>query len=448
MTTRPPIVVPGRVNDAPTYRYWGKTKPPANAERLCAVDPRTASDDPTLATLRIYGPIDSWGGYWGTSAKEVAQALDLLGSDIKKIQVRVNSGGGSVFEGIAIANLFRAHPAEVEAVVDGLAASAASVIVAACDRRVMSPGTQFMIHDVWSSAWGCNAAEMRKEAAVLDKLSDGLAELYADVAGGTREQWREVMVEETWYTATEAAAAGLVDEVAIVPNLGAAATAGDDEVDPVLEDDELLDLFDLSVFNHAGRDKAPAPTLPSASAVGSNNTPGGTAMAFTSEQLTTMRTQLGLPETADEGTIVAALAEALEERAEDPAPTRAAATPPAGMSVISDDVLAELRTSAAEGVAARQQQRIETRDRALDAAVQAGKIAARQRDDFAKLYDADPTGTTGLLDNLAAGLVPVAELGHSDPTVQSSTELAAPAGAAAFLGQLSVSLDAVTKENS
>lgn len=171
-------------------------------------------------------------------------------------------------------------------------------------------------------------------------------------------------------------------------------------------------------------------------------------MAFSPEQLTTMRTQLGLPETADETTIVAAMSEALEERAEAPAPVAPAASVPEGMVLMSNDILTELRASAAQGVEARAQQRTEQRERVLDAAVQAGKIAVRQRDDFAKLYDADAAGTTSLLDSLAAGLVPVAELGHADPTVQSSVQLAAPAGAAAFLGQLGVSVDDVTKEAS
>src|SRR5690606_31529644 len=125
MARRTPIAIPCAENDAPTYRFWGTNKPPKNAAVLCAVNPRVATDDPTKATLRLYGPIDSWGGYWGTSAKEVAQALDALGDDVTEIQLRVNSPGGSVFEGLAILNLLRAHPATVTAVVDGLAASAA-----------------------------------------------------------------------------------------------------------------------------------------------------------------------------------------------------------------------------------------------------------------------------------------------------------------------------------
>jgi len=414
MPQRTPIAVPGAENDAPTYRYWGRTKPPKNADVLCAVQPRIAADDPAKATLRLYGPIDSWGGYWGTSAKEVAQALDALGDDVTDIQLRVNSPGGSVFEGLAILNLLRAHPATVTAVVDGLAASAASYVVAGCDQRVMAPGTQMMIHDPWSSAWGCNAAEMAKAATTLDKIAQGLADLYADVAGGTSEGWRDVMREETWYTADEALSAGLCDQVAVVPNLGAASTAGDDEPDTD-DDGELLDAFDLSVFSHAGRPQAPAPTPPNASAVGSTHTQGGSAVAFTTEQLTTMRDKLQLSETADEAAIVAAVEAVVDESLEERPPSNdrgASAKVPDGMSLVETTVLDDLKTGAAAGRAAQKQLADQARDALIEDAIKAGKTSPARRDHWAKAYDADPEGTKATLAALEAGLVPVTEQGH------------------------------------
>jgi ClpP class serine protease len=101
-----------------------------------ALVPATPVDG--VATLRIYDVIDSWGGDWGISANEVAQALDQIG-DVEEIRVRLNSPGGEVFEGIAIMNLLRSHPARVTAVVDGLAASAASFLATSADDTTMGP---------------------------------------------------------------------------------------------------------------------------------------------------------------------------------------------------------------------------------------------------------------------------------------------------------------------
>jgi ATP-dependent protease ClpP protease subunit len=408
------------------------------------------------AELWLYGTVG--GYYWGFDSDDVAAALRALG-DVDELLVRLHSFGGSAIEGIAIANLLANLPAgvHVRIVVDGLAASAASMIALAGAELIMSPGSQLMVHDAWMVTAG-NEAELHAEADWIGKQSRNYAETYAHRAGGTADSWRDIMRanngDGTWYSAQEAVDAKLA---ARVDNIASTTTPPPMPTFDDLDDDVELAAaaeWDLEVLLHPAARAAlstwrrpGAPKPPNASAVGSLNPEGGPAMAFTPEQLTTMRTQLGLPETADEATIVSALAEALEERAEDPAPaTVATAAPPAGMSIISDDVLTELRTSAAEGAAARKQQREETRDREIAAAVSAGKIAKRQEDHFAKLYDKDPAGTSALLSELAAGLVPVAELGHSDPTVQSSPELAAPAGAAAFLGQLGVSLDAVTKE--
>lgn len=433
-----------------------------NAESRVIVTRETSTaEDGTETTSRsaelwLYGTVG--GYYWGFDSDDVASALRALG-DVDELLVRLHSFGGSAIEGIAIANLLANLPAgvHVRIVVDGVAASAASMIALAGAELVMSPGSQLMVHDAWMFTGG-NEAELHADAEWIGKQSRNYAETYAHRASGTADEWRDIMRanngDGTWYSAQEAVDAGLA---ARVDNISSTTTP------PPMPDFEGLDddielaaaaEWDLEVLLHPAARAAlstwrrpGAPKPPNASAVGSLNPEGGPAMAFTPEQLTTMRTQLGLPETADEATIVSALAEALEERAEDPAPAAAAAaTPPPGMSIISDDVLTELRTSAAEGAAARAQQRTETRDRALDTAVQTGRIAERQREHFASLYDADPAGTATLLTSLAAGLVPVSELGHSDPTVQSSAELAAPAGAAAFLGQLGVSLDAVTKE--
>lgn len=163
------------------------------------------------ATLYLYDVIDSWGGDWGISAKDVLSALAEVTSPT--LNVRLNSPGGDYFEGVAIYNALVQHPGQVTVHVDALAASAASVIAMAGDHIVMHPGAQLMIHDALSMAVG-NAAEMRRTADLLDQCSDDIAGFYARQAGGEPEQWRELMRAETWYTAEQAVAAGLADEVA------------------------------------------------------------------------------------------------------------------------------------------------------------------------------------------------------------------------------------------
>lgn len=197
--------------------------------------------DQTTAVLRLYDPIDSWGGDYGVSAKEFARALDELPATITEIRLHINSPGGEVFDGIAILNALRAHDARVVAVVEGLAASAASFIAVGADELVMAKNSELMIHDAWGLVVG-NADDMRKLADELDHLSNNIASVYADKAGGTVEEWRKAMADESWYSAEEAVAAGLADRI---DNRNTAAK----------------NRHDLSIFTYAGRDAAPAPVL-------------------------------------------------------------------------------------------------------------------------------------------------------------------------------------------
>lgn len=244
------------------YRFWGKNKPERHEQFFNVATPR-ATADATTATIRMYGPIDSWGGIWGVSAEEVSEALDSLPDTVTNIQLRINSPGGEGFEGMAILNMLRAHPAKVTAVVDGVAASAASFIAAGCDETVMSPGTQMMIHDAWGLCIG-NAADMAKTQTFLNSISDSIADLYVDAAGGYRAKWRTLMTNETWFTAKEAVAAGLADKVAVVADLGMTTTAGDGDEpseNPEGVGMEASNKFDLSVFKYAGRNEAPDPDV-------------------------------------------------------------------------------------------------------------------------------------------------------------------------------------------
>lgn len=236
----------------PTFRFRGHVDPRTLPQRqpLRAAVSGTVGEQ--VATIRIYDPIDSWGGEWGVSAKEFAALLDEMPTGVSEIRLHINSPGGEVFEGVTIRSLLAEHPARVVAVVDGVAASIASTIAVAADELVMAAGSSLMIHDAWGVCVG-NAAAMTHLAGTLDKLSGQIAATYA-AKGGTDTDWRALMRDETWFTAEEALAAGLADSV----------IGGDDEPAEPAEkvDGEQPEAgFDLSQFRYAGRDEAPAPAL-------------------------------------------------------------------------------------------------------------------------------------------------------------------------------------------
>lgn len=414
------------IGSLPTYRFWGTRKPPKDtAGRLLSLATvRTSGDDPstaTAATIRLYGPIDSWGGFWGVSAKELSQALDSLPAGVDQIQLRINSPGGEVFEAMAMLNMLRAHPATITGVVDGIAASAASFLAAGCDETVMSPGTQMMIHDPRTFAYGPPTV-MAKVIKILESLAGSAAELYASIAGGTPAAWRALMIEETWYTATEAVEAGLAQRVDVVPDAAFATTAAtdpDDENDlggDTPDDEPIEDRFDLSVFTYAGRQNAPAPR--SISEVAAGPEPEGSPVDLTDEQAALMRTQLGLGDDADAATIVAAMQEALAEQAADaPAPAAparpAVAALPDGVVAIESSVLDQLRADGAAGRAAHTRQATEDRDRAITAAIGEGRIPPARRAHWVAQWDADPEGAETTLAALEPGTIPVSEIGTS-----------------------------------
>ena len=158
-----------------------------------------------MTDVLIHGDI----GFEVRSADIIQQLAGVDGD----VVVRVNSGGGDVYEGLAIMNALRAHSGEVLVIVEGLAASAASFIAVGGGTRVVCrPHAELMIHEAWAMADG-NADDMTKAAGDLDRVSANLASIYAARAGGDPGLWRQRMRAETWFSADEALAAGLVDAV-------------------------------------------------------------------------------------------------------------------------------------------------------------------------------------------------------------------------------------------
>lgn len=145
------------------------------------------------------------GGY---SAEGFARTLAAMTGPV---QLRINSPGGDVFAGIAMAQAIRDYPDGVDVAIDGLAASIASIIAIAGSTVTAAPGSFMMIHKASTIMFG-NADDLMQEAALLEKVDASLAGRYSARAGDAID-WSAAMAAETWYTAEEAVAAGLVDQV-------------------------------------------------------------------------------------------------------------------------------------------------------------------------------------------------------------------------------------------
>lgn len=164
-----------------------------------------------MAELVIGGVISS-SDYWGdeTTSKSVRQWL-ASNAKAKEITVRLNSPGGDAFEGVAIYNALKRHEARIVVDVEGLAASAASVIAMAGDEIRVHQGAQIMIHEAGSMAWG-NAKDLRKTADLLEKINAEVAEIYASRTGQTVARVLELMADETWMGAKDATSLGFADK--------------------------------------------------------------------------------------------------------------------------------------------------------------------------------------------------------------------------------------------
>ncbi len=176
---------------------------------------------PDTLDLYIYGTVESdWYNWWGelqrseTSANHFRDELNKH-PNATQINIYINSNGGSVFEGTAIYNQLRRHPAHKTVYVDGFACSIASVIAMAGDTVIMPRNTMMMVHNMLLGVYG-NAAELRKSADDLDVINAAGRQAYLTKSGGkiTEEQLTALMDAETWLTAEQCIAYGLADEYA------------------------------------------------------------------------------------------------------------------------------------------------------------------------------------------------------------------------------------------
>jgi ATP-dependent protease ClpP protease subunit len=182
------------------------------------------------------------GGFFGggISAKQFADDLKDLGK-IDTLNLRVNSPGGDVFEGLAIYNTIARHPAHVIADIDGMALSIASIIIMAADEINMADNAMLMIHDPFTVAAG-TADDFREKADLMDQVKGNLVKVYADRTKNTEAEISDWMSEETWMTAKEAKSLGFAHNVT--------------------ESLQLAARFDLSRFRNAPKALAGKRTAP------------------------------------------------------------------------------------------------------------------------------------------------------------------------------------------
>lgn len=232
-----------------------------------------------MREVLIYGEI-------GTEVTERSIAEQLANAGGDPVLVRVSSGGGDVYAGIGILNALRGYSGEITVVVDSLAASAASFIaVGAGGRVIIRPNAEIMVHRAWSMPVG-NAEELARTVVDLERQDMKLANIYADKAGGNPERWLAAMSAETWFSADEALAAGLVDAVEDARAPVKPAALGRSRV--------------MARFRFNGRREAPAPDI---------NAPAGQK----EEQTMTLLNELAQTLGKSEDQVLAALGRIMNE---------------------------------------------------------------------------------------------------------------------------------------
>lgn len=166
------------------------------------------------AELYLYGEIanETW---WGDEVTPKQFIEDISAYKDKDLSVRINSGGGDVFAAQAIHSVIKSHPKNVTVHVDGMCASAATIIACAGDKVIMPKNAIYMIHNPMVSLWGAyNTDELAKMANVLETVKQTIVNVYQDKVGKDNiDDIVSMMDEESWLTAEEAKNLGLVDEI-------------------------------------------------------------------------------------------------------------------------------------------------------------------------------------------------------------------------------------------
>jgi ATP-dependent Clp protease protease subunit len=168
-------------------------------------------DSYTISMLEAWGyPTDGL-----ISSLNVKKALDSGGA-YSKVRLRINSPGGDAFEGMAIHSLLQACGKPVEAYIDGIAASSASIIAMSADVRVMGRTAMMMIHNAWANCTG-NKNDMTKMAGTLDSIDESIAAAYVDRTKLSLDKVKGLMDAESWFSAQDCIDNGLATAIVAAP---------------------------------------------------------------------------------------------------------------------------------------------------------------------------------------------------------------------------------------
>jgi ATP-dependent protease ClpP protease subunit len=386
--------------------------------------------------LYLYSEIgDSW---WGDSVSAKDFVAELQAVETDRIEMHINSPGGDVWDGLAILNALRAHPAAVTTVIDGIAASAASFIAMAGEEVVMMANAELMIHDASGVALG-DAALMRQMAEDLDRESDNIADVYARKAGGTAAEWRDRMRVETWFSAEEAVSAGLADRIqdgppAEEPKTSKILGAGSDSMDDWW--------WDALPYRYAGRSEAPAPLTR-----GRRTARRSDRRDRTVPLRDEIAKRLGVRnEDVSDEDLLEALDEALEEGEDgrEGEPGGAPGDPevtgqpenhgPDGTVTVDSATWDSVQRDAKAGRDARAQQQEEHRQHLVSAAIRDGRIPAARKTHWIEALVKDPEGNEAALASLAKGLIPVNERGHDSGPDSETQDPGQPVNLAVIRG--------------
>jgi len=184
------------------------TKAPVSSGRPGGFDIAKMEGSETDFTIRIFGSIDAWE----QTAEDFISQFEAIDSETSNIDIQVNSRGGDIVEAMAIVDTIKAAKGKTTGTVLGIAASAASVIICACETRRIGANARFMIHQATIGVVG-RTKDLREVAALGDTINAQAAQIYADVSGQDLSVIEAWMDEEKWFLGQEAVEAGFFGSV-------------------------------------------------------------------------------------------------------------------------------------------------------------------------------------------------------------------------------------------
>lgn len=387
----------------------------------------------------IYGDIGTT--FFDDDGVSAQAFVDMLADiDAPEFHVRINSPGGSAWDGLAIANAMIRHPAKVTTFVDGMAASAASVVMLGGDEVVVNKWGRSMLHNARALVMG-TADDMREVATQIEALNANMATFYADRSTGDIDAagFARAMAAETWYNAEEMLAAGLatrVDTSGVREEVERAAAsvlattrmkfvhpptattkehrmATKDDLakrlgkNPADVTDEDLMAAALEALGEAKPDDAPPapPAAPAPPVTANPVTPAAPVPGGDTTQ------PPAAPATPPVG---------------DPASAPASAAASAGTTVTVDaGAFTELQRQAALGAQAFADAQMKADKSVVERAIDEGRIPLASMQTYLTLMSNDRTGTTKLLtETLPKGTIPLQEIGHASDVPASGVATA------------------------